>query len=402
MARNDFKTKPYRLTNDIQTYAWGQRGEQAFIPKLLGLKPDPGIAYAELWIGAHPKAPSTVQGGNLLELIDRYPAEILGREEAGKFDNQLPFLMKVLSAGEALSIQAHPNKSQAEKLHRRDPEHYPDDNHKPEIAIALNKLTALVGFKKTTAIKQVLKDYPPIHAFLSADVQKKISITTDSREWLRLLYSNIMTKAAENHTELEKILEAMDRLLENKKELSEQDHLYLQLRQKYNNDVGLFSIYLLNLIHLKKGEAVFLKAGIPHAYLKGNIIECMANSDNVVRAGLTPKFKDIGTLVDILTYENGQPNIIQPPAGSNDIFYHVPTSEFALRQRVLSIGQVQNVQNRAMEILLVTEGEISLSGTDFEMIIKRGETVLIPAALAEYRITTDTATTIFTAFIPEK
>src|SRR6056297_798610 len=120
MTRNNFKTKPYRLTNDIQTSAWGQRGEQAFIPKLLGLKPDPGIAYAELWIGAHRKAPSTVQGGNLLELIDRYPAEILGREEAGKFDNQLPFLMKVLSAGEALSIQAHPNKSQAEKLHRRD------------------------------------------------------------------------------------------------------------------------------------------------------------------------------------------------------------------------------------------------------------------------------------------
>ncbi len=402
MDRNDFKTKPYRLNNDIQNYAWGQSGEEAFIPKLLGLKPEPGITYAELWIGAHPKAPSKIDETSLPEFIRRYPEEILGTEKARKFENRLPFLLKVLSAGEALSIQAHPNKSQAEKLHRLDPEHYPDDNHKPEIAIALNKLTALVGFKKITVIKQILNDYPPIDAFISVDAHKKISGTRDDREWIRLLYSEIMKKAEEKETELEKVLQDMDLLLKNKEELSEQDLLYLQLRQKYGNDVGLFSLYLLNLVHLKKGEAVFLKAGIPHAYLHGNIIECMANSDNVVRAGLTPKFKDISTLVNILTYENGLPNIIQPVAGSHDIFYHVPTPEFALRQRILSAGEKQDVKIKGMEILLVTVGQITLSGTDFDMTIKKGETVLIPAILGEYTITTDMAATIFTAFIPEK
>ncbi|MFP4547915.1 MAG: mannose-6-phosphate isomerase, class I [Fidelibacterota bacterium] len=402
MDRNDFKTKPYRLNNEIQTYAWGQCGEKAFIPKLLGLKPEPGTAYAELWIGAHPKAPSKVDDTSLPEFIRRYPKEILGSDKARKFDNQLPFLLKVLSAGEALSIQAHPNKSQAEELHRLDPEHYPDDNHKPEIAIALTKLTALVGFKKIKAIKQILNDYPPIHAFISADAHTTISATRNDREWIRLLYSEIMNKAEEKETELEKVLQDMDLFLKNKEDLSEQDLLYLQLRQKYGNDVGLFSIYLLNLVHLKKGEAVFLKAGIPHAYLKGNIIECMANSDNVVRAGLTPKFKDIGTLVDILTYETGLPNIIQPDAGSHDIFYHVPTPEFALRQRILSTGQKRDVKNIEMEILLITDGQITLSGTDFDMTLKKGETVLIPAALSEYTITTDIAATIFAAFIPEK
>jgi mannose-6-phosphate isomerase len=139
------------MQNPIQNYDWGTRNKEAYIPQLLGIDAKPDTPYGELWLGAHPKAPSMVWvDGELTPLdqwISAHPIEVLGKAVARKFNGQLPFLLKVLSAGEALSIQAHPNKAQAKILHATDPLHYPDDNHKPEIAIALDSLTALVGIK---------------------------------------------------------------------------------------------------------------------------------------------------------------------------------------------------------------------------------------------------------------
>ena len=152
-----FETRPFRLLNKIQHYAWGARNEQAFIAKLLQLEVEKDKPYAELWMGTHPNAPSAVEINDqekipLDRFIKQFPKEVLGQKVIERFGVQLPFLFKVLSAGEALSIQAHPNKEQAAMLHQRDPEHYPDDNHKPEIAIALDQLTALVGFRPLTAV----------------------------------------------------------------------------------------------------------------------------------------------------------------------------------------------------------------------------------------------------------
>ena len=132
--------RPYRMHNQIQHYAWGTRDQDAYIAHLLGNEPEEGVPYAELWMGAHPKAPSTIEleDGRTVALnmwIKAHPNAILGREVAERY-GKLPFLFKVLSAGQSLSIQAHPTKAQAEKLHARDPEHYPDNNHKPEIAVA--------------------------------------------------------------------------------------------------------------------------------------------------------------------------------------------------------------------------------------------------------------------------
>ncbi|OQA94318.1 MAG: Mannose-6-phosphate isomerase [Chloroflexi bacterium ADurb.Bin222] len=147
--------RPFRLHNAIQPYPWGSRGAEAFIPRLLGIPAAPEQPYAELWIGAHPNAPSRVFLGDeplsLATLIAREPVAMLGAAVAQRFDNQLPFLFKVLSAAEPLSIQAHPDKVQAERLHARDPQHYPDANHKPEVAIALDRLTALAGLKSAAS-----------------------------------------------------------------------------------------------------------------------------------------------------------------------------------------------------------------------------------------------------------
>jgi len=397
MKKNIFKIQPYLLTNEIQNYAWGQKNEDAFIPKLLGLKPKKNMPYAELWIGAHPKAPSKIMKRSLLELIEEFPDEILGEEMNVKFSGKLPFLMKVLTAGEALSIQAHPNKSQAEVLHAKDPEHYPDDNHKPEIAIALDDLTALVGFRTIPELIELLSEYSPIDEFVSGELLKG----SDQKESLKSYYSEIMTQAEANPDNLEEVLVKMDKLISNKLKNSEADELFIELRKKYGSDVGLFSLYLFNLVHLKQGEAVFLDAGIPHAYLKGNIIECMANSDNVVRAGLTPKFKDISTLVDVLTYETGIPEIMKADENSSETEYKVPIPEFSIILKEMNAGQDNKILNDKLEIFIITEGKIQIDSDDFTQTFIKGDTILIPAALEDYSISAIENTTIYSAFIPE-
>ena len=166
--------RPYLLENKIQQYAWGARGKKAFIPQLLGMETKLNEPYAELWIGIHPNAPSEIKMGDslfsLTEFIQNHPVEILGQSVSSAFSGTLPFLLKVLSAGEALSIQAHPSKEQARHLHAQDPEHYPDDNHKPEIAIALDSLTALAGFKRFIELQQTLLTYPELSEFIDIDV----------------------------------------------------------------------------------------------------------------------------------------------------------------------------------------------------------------------------------------
>ena len=397
MRKYIFKIQPYLLKNEIQHYAWGQKNECAFIPKLLGIKPERDLPYAELWIGAHPKVPSKIMNTNLLELINEFPHEILGDEMSVKFRGKLPFLMKVLTAGEALSIQAHPNKAQAKMLHAKDPEHYPDDNHKPEIAIALDDFIALVGFKTIPKILKVLENYPPIAEF----VPLKILENEDEKALLKRFYTNIKIKAKSDTFELESVLKKMDKLIAIKPEKSEADELYIELHKKYGTDVGLFSIYLLNLVHLKQGEAIFLNAGTPHTYLKGNIIECMANSDNVVRSGLTPKFKDIPILVDILTYETGIPEIMKPDDNSSSTEYKVPVPDFSIIMKKMNFGQEVRVLDDKLEIFILTEGKIQINSDGFTEIFKKGDTILIPAALEDYTISALENTTIYSAIIPE-
>jgi mannose-6-phosphate isomerase len=213
-------------------------------------------------------------------------------------------------------------------------------------------------------------------------------------------------------TAKQELTQSIDRLYERLRAasapLEEKEQIFVDLREKYTGaDVGLFSVFFLNLVHLKKGQAVFTKAGVPHAYLKGNVVECMANSDNVVRAGLTPKFRDIETLIDILTYETGPAGILEDGSGQAETIYQVPVAEFQLSRWQMSPGeQKKQLTHDRPQILLVTEGEILVRwGGETQRdanIFRTGQSILIPAFLKEYQIVSQHPTELFGTSVPPK
>jgi len=407
------RPRPYRLINQIQHYAWGARGAAAFIPRLLNIPAEPGQPYAELWIGAHPKAPSEVviEGARvpLDRLIAAHSREILGETVAMAFGERLPFLFKVLSAAEALSIQVHPNKAQAIALHKRDPAHYPDANHKPEIAIALDSLTLLAGFKPFAEIAATLAAVPALADFTGAAAERlraaQRPTPAEAAELVGELYATLLRRSL---TDQEALAVAVSRharqLREAGRPLGEIEERFLALREKYgDDDVGLFSLFLLNLVHLQRGEALFTPAGVPHAYLEGNLIECMANSDNVVRAGLTPKFRDVETLVEILAPAPGRPAILRPSPDAQETVYHTPASEFEVSRWELRSGQSRRVTTSGgPEVYLVTRGSIQLRwGTNGETAtFGQGESFLVPAVMGIFEILAQGHTEIFRVVAP--
>jgi mannose-6-phosphate isomerase len=401
--------RPYLLVNKIQHYAWGTRGKDAFIPRFLGIEPDADQPYAELWMGTHPAAPSdvVVDGARapLPRLVAEHPAEILGPRVSTEFNGKFPFLFKVLSAAEALSIQAHPDKAQAERLHARDPAHYPDGNHKPEIAIALDSLMALAGFKPFSEILQALEAHPELAGFVGQATVSRLRqaqqpTATQERDLVRTMYSVLMKRSLTRQEALADSINQLASRLHSKDALTEQEQIFLELVPKYPGDVGLFSIFLLNLVHLERGQGVFIGAGIPHAYLKGNIVECMAASDNVVRAGLTPKYKDVETLVEILTYETGPVSILNEGADQTETIYHTPASEFQVARWQLKSGQGwREIDNDTPAILLITQGQVRLAWAAGEERFQRGQSILIPAFLKEWELTANKPAELFVADI---
>ncbi|HDM76957.1 MAG TPA: mannose-6-phosphate isomerase, class I [Deltaproteobacteria bacterium] len=390
---------PYLLVNKIQHYAWGTRGVDALIPRLLGINPEPDTPYAEFWIGAHPKAPSEVVLGDkrvsLRDFIAMYPREILGKEVAEKFSNELPFLFKVLSAAEPLSIQAHPDKEQARYLHEKDPEHYPDPNHKPELAVALGSFYALAGFRPYEEVLSILKKYPEIEAFVGEIVVSDLSNSqfdsAGARSFVKTLFSALIRRSITHRDDfIAQVEKLRERLSNQRNKLTEVEKLFLEVAEKYD-DVGLFALFFLNFIHLERGQGIFIDAGIPHAYVRGNIVECMANSDNVVRVGLTPKYKDAETLLEILTYDTG-PSAVSSNVGKQEkILYDVPAEEFRVAYYRLEENKSHAMTGRrTVEIGLVLNGEISISWKDGlnmkEMSFKRGDSFLVPAILESYEI----------------
>lgn len=394
---NRMDLKPRKLSNRIQHYAWGAINQDAFIPKLLGLKPEPDIPYAELWMGAHPSAPSDVIAEKRAVPLDawirRAPDRILGKGIHSRFKGQLPFLFKVLSAGQPLSIQAHPDKTQAVELHARDPEHYPDENHKPEIAVAVDFLTALIGFKPPEECADVLDRYPEIALFIGEDAKGFESAPERS---LRTLFASMMSRSLSHPDRLQEQIDRLVKRLSATKERTEVEALFLELRRAYEGpDIGLFSLFLLNLVHLKSGEGIFLKAGVPHAYVRGNIVECMANSDNVVRAGLTCKFKDIDTLTRILTYEQGRPKLIRPEL--LDTLYRPPVPEFRIRRLELTENQSLSIRmDHGIQVLLVIHGAVRTETPEVLGCI-RGESLVLPAAIGQYTLHAETHALVFIA-----
>ncbi|MGC9394318.1 MAG: mannose-6-phosphate isomerase, class I [Anaerolineae bacterium] len=409
------EARPYLLQNSIQHYAWGTRGNQAFIPNLLGFEQESGLPYAELWIGAHPKAPSNIVVVETVVPLDQwisaYPVQILGSEIANKFSNKLPFLFKVLSASESLSIQVHPNKAQAHALHLRDPIHYPDANHKPELAIALDSLTALMGIKPFAAIQETLRRYPEIADFIGKRVCTSVLtlVTPDLQQQqtlIQTLFSTLVENSIYYEKELVRAIEQLAERLSKSSSLEEIEMLFLSLREKYiGPDVGLFVMFLLNLVHLEEGQGLFTDAGTPHAYIKGNIIECMANSDSVVRVGLTHKFIDPENLIDIINYNPAPLSVLGNNPDLEEKVYQTPAPEFRVsRVKFSSSTERQETTENGLELFLVTKGTLIVrwksSSEDDRIILRQGQSILIPACLREFQLSTEASVELFKVEVP--
>jgi len=326
-----------------------------------GVEADETLPYAEFWMGAHVGAPSHVDGTantSLKDWIEIHP-ESVGKQVPTKLQGwkrALPFLFKVLSVGTALSIQAHPDAALAVQLRQRRPDAYPDDKPKPEMAVALRDFEALCGFRKAASVAETARDVPELEEMLGGP-QSTQALATGHEKALRDAFRHLMT--CEPELAKQKAQKLVDRLQHERetRTLCPEEEWVLKLSVQYPGDVGVFCVFVLNLLRLKPGEAVALGANEPHAYLQGEIVEIMAASDNVVRAGLTPKFRDTEVLCDMLTYKQGTPEVMQGVEEDGVIVYRPPFPEFELHWIVLEgAGSKTIVADRGPSILLVFEG----------------------------------------------
>ena len=355
----------HQLSCHVRHYPWGERrkpdGTPPFIADLVGIPTPAEQPFAELWIGAHKDMPSTVRlsgrTARLDDLIAANPVPLLGTRLAERGTTALPFLLKVLSCDRPLSIQAHPDTTLAATLHARDPDHYPDPNPKPEIAVALTEMNALCQFRPVADIAADVRARPPL-ARLLPSVPPDPAKTND--RWLRRAWRQVMEI---DSSELRPTLDSLrDFVVSSNRTGSPADRCFLTLLDRSPGDRGTLSAYFLNQLHLSRDQAVFLAPGEPHAYLRGTIIECMANSDNVVRAGLTGKFTDTATLLDMLTYHDVMPRTLSGKTSFEGLLRYVPpVPEFQLELRRLSAGTIAEVASDGMiSLFLITRGSVEL------------------------------------------
>ncbi|RPD51903.1 mannose-6-phosphate isomerase, class I [Paracnuella aquatica] len=377
----------FRLKGAVQHYTWG--GFQ-FLPQLLNQQQD-GRPWAEYWLGAHPNHPALVVLPNgpqaLHQAIAAAPEAILGTAVAGHF-GKMPYLLKVLDVRQMLSIQVHPDKASAavgfEAENRlgiavnAPNRNYKDDNHKPELMVALSDFWLLHGFKPETALKECLATIPEFDFLMGAFEQGGYEA----------LYRLVMTMPQDEVNSL--LAPIIDRILPlyQNGELPKSSEDFWAARaadtfcKNGQYDRGIFSIYLFNLLHLKRGEGVYQPAQMPHAYLEGQNVEIMANSDNVLRAGLTDKHIDVAELLKHVRFEATVPTVLGAHAQvQEELSFTVPAPEFALYQYRLEEGPAHFTASGA-EIVLVTDGAVRLSGNGQELELQRGEAALVTAGTA--------------------
>ncbi|MBC9933289.1 mannose-6-phosphate isomerase, class I [Chitinophaga qingshengii] len=400
--------KLFRLDGKIQHYAWGGA---TYIPSLLGITPSEKPS-AEYWMGAHPSAPSTITTSNgpvpMNELIQQDPAGIVGPQVWQQFQ-ELPYLFKILDVKDMLSIQVHPTKEEAEKGFARENaagiplnapnRNYKDANHKPEIMVALSEFWLLHGFLPEDKLKEVLQDV--------AEFTSLVGIY--EKEGYFGLYKSVM----EMPQGLVNIIlrPLTDRLIPDYRagKLPKSDPGFWAARAVLNDpnsadviDRGIFSIYFFNIVHVQPGQAVFQDAGIPHAYLEGQNVELMANSDNVLRGGLTPKHVDVPELLKHTRFEAVHPNVLQGDSisGGLEKIYPTPAPDFVVSKIDLKAGQAYQYTAKAAEIMIVMNGSATAKGSD-TLSLHKGQCIL--AAYGEsYEITTTDSVEIFKATVPVK
>ena len=384
-------------------------GSKTGISELLDLPNPEEVPQAELWMGAHQNGPSELfhneKSCTLSDLIQLDPAAVLGRGVANRFKNKLPFLFKVLAAQQPLSIQAHPNLRQAKIGFKKENDqgisptasnrNYKDDNHKPEIICALTPFFALNGFRPVSEIIDLLEGIscPEIETIRQKLVQGPI------QNRLRKSFSRLLLldeKAIKGS-----ILDLVE-VAEKKQSKNPVFQWVLKIQEQFPFDIGVLCSLFLRFVKLNPGEAMFLPAQQLHAYLSGVGIELMANSDNVLRGGLTPKYIDKGELLKVLNFDVNETEILQAKKhGTGFSYYETQAKEFLLSVVSVASGQVFTSEiERSIEIILCTQGIgviKELSGLE-SFQVGKGDSFVIPACTKQYEISGDV--TVFRASVP--
>ncbi|ARH91495.1 mannose-6-phosphate isomerase, class I [Streptomyces sp. MOE7] len=357
-----------RLANTVRPYAWGST---TALPELLGTAPT-GEPQAEMWMGAHPGAPSRIDRGagpvSLAAVIDTDPEAELGPDAVRAFGPRLPFLFKVLAAGSPLSLQVHPDLTQArdgfadeerrgvpiDAAHRN----YKDANHKPELIAALTPFDGLCGFRHPAQTADLMEDLGIDELTPYVDILRASPEEAALREVLTAVLS------ADHHDiagTVERAAVAAEQLAAKGGPHAEAYAAYAVLAHHFPGDPGVLAAMLLNHVQLQPGEALFLGAGIPHAYISGLGVELMANSDNVLRCGLTPKHVDVPELLRVVRFEAGDAGVLRPEEVAGEEVYETPIDEFRLSRFVLAAaGRPRALVSRTPQILLCTAGTVRL------------------------------------------
>ncbi len=355
--------KVYPLKGKIQTYDWG--GNE-FIAELLGVDNTGKKPMAEYWMGAHDNAPAIIETGHepvpLNEFIQQHASAILG-EPIRKSFGRLPFLFKVLDVKDMLSIQVHPSKEAAVRAFAQENaagvplnaphRNYKDDNHKPELMVALSDFWLLHGFKPVADLQAVLQRTTCLQFLLPVFGNGNY----------QALYRKVMEMddAAVKQVFDAHLKEIMPLYEAGKLNRSQEDFWAARAVKTFCKDgkldKGLFSIYFFNIVHLKEGEAIFQGAGMPHAYLEGQNMEIMANSDNVLRGGLTPKHVDVPELLKHTLFEPTVPNILKGSFHNGELIFKTPAADFELRKIELAKAQTLTITTNGPSIFFVEKGQ---------------------------------------------
>lgn len=382
----------FPLVNTIKNFAWGSSSS---FSDLFDIPNPQKIPQAELWMGDHPLGCSKVMSSEgkeieLSALIRTSPQEMLGASHEG---SGLSYLMKILAANEPLSIQVHPNKESAQAGYARENlqgiainspvRNYKDPNHKPELVVAITPYLAMNGFREIDEICEL---------FLTLEIDsltpkvKELKLGGDDKA-LKQFFTHIMLMGEhEKQTALEELEKGLNHY-PNRGSISLVEQLIQDFLRLYPNDVGILSPLLFNIVELMPGEAMFLHAETPHAYVKGTAIEVMASSDNVLRAGLTPKHIDVPELLKntrFVPIKKCELKVVSQKEG-DIIRFPVPVDDFHFEVIELS-KPFDMTDSIGPEILLCTEGDVFISGSGCSLKMTRGQSVFIPASTQAYQL----------------
>ncbi|MCG6878736.1 MAG: mannose-6-phosphate isomerase, class I [Deltaproteobacteria bacterium] len=382
------------LRNPVQKYAWGSR---TFLQSFLGMPEPWREPAAELWMGGHPKAPSKVRVNgewrSLIDVIHADPSSVLGKEAAGRFANELPFLLKVLAVERPLSIQVHPHREQASAGYDRENRlnipldapnrNYRDANCKPECLCAVSRFEAMKGFR---APKDILKLMDRVFASYSLP-ELDLLRGEPNDEGLKRFFTGLVTMESDRRMRM------IGEAVKGGERVIDDDRAYYWVRalnREYPGDVGVLSPLFLNLLDLSPGEAIYVPAGELHAYLSGVAMEIMASSDNVLRGGLTHKHVDISELLKNVHFTAAAAEKLRPfPDDNFERIYETPAHEFRLSRIVLKDQETfKSEMKRSVEILLCMKGKgvIKELKSGRTLPLEKGVSVIVPSAVPRYAV----------------